>query len=140
MTETRNPDSSAVARLHEGLPDLDPAIRTLAMPADANANGDIFGGWLMSLMDSGAGLIAARRSKGRAVTVAMDGVVFHEPVSVGDEVSVFGEIVKVGRSSMTIAVEAWRRHRVEEVEVKVTEATFTFVAVDQNNRPRPVDA
>jgi acyl-CoA thioesterase YciA len=118
----------------------DPAIRVTAMPADANAYGDIFGGWLMSLMDSGAGLVAARRTKGRAVTVAMDGVVFHEPVSVGDEVSVFGEIVKVGRSSMTIAVEAWRRHRVEEVEVKVTEATFTFVAVDQNNRPRPVDA
>jgi acyl-CoA thioesterase YciA len=118
----------------------DPAIRVTAMPADANAYGDIFGGWLMSLMDSGAGLIAARRSKGRAVTVAMDGVVFHEPVSIGDEVSVYGEIVKIGRTSMTIAVEAWRRHRHEEVAVKVTEATFTFVAVDQNNRPRPVDA
>jgi acyl-CoA thioesterase YciA len=117
-----------------------PAIRVTAMPADANAYGDIFGGWLMSLMDSAAGLIAARRSKGRAVTVAMDGVVFHEPVSVGDEVSVYGEIVKVGRTSLTIAVEAWRRHRHEEVEVKVTDATFTFVAVDQNNRPRPVDA
>ena len=117
----------------------DPAIRVTAMPADANAYGDIFGGWLMSLMDSGAGLIAARRSKGRAVTVAMDGVVFHEPVSVGDEVSVYGEIVKIGRTSMTIAVEAWRRHRHEDVAVKVTEATFTFVAVDQHNRPRPVD-
>jgi acyl-CoA thioesterase YciA len=118
----------------------DPAIRVTAMPADANAYGDIFGGWLMSLMDSGAGLIAARRSKGRAVTVAMDGVVFHEPVSVGDEVSVYGEIVKIGRTSMTIAVEAWRRHRHEDVAVKVTEATFTFVAVDQHERPRPVDA
>ena len=118
----------------------DPAIRVIAMPADANAYGDIFGGWLMSLMDSGAGLIAARRSKGRAVTVAMDGVVFHEPVSVGDEVSVYGEIVKIGRTSMTIAVKAWRRHRHEDVAVKVTEATFTFVAVDQHNRPRPVDA
>ena len=118
----------------------DPAIRVTAMPADANAYGDIFGGWLMSLMDSGAGLMAARRSKGRAVTVAMDGVVFHEPVSVGDEVSVYGEIVKIGRTSMTIAVEAWRRHRHEDVAVKVTEATFTFVAVDQHNRPRPVDA
>jgi acyl-CoA thioesterase YciA len=118
----------------------DPAIRVTAMPADANAYGDIFGGWLMSLMDSGAGLIAARRSKGRAVTVAMDGVVFHEPVSVGDEVSVYGEIVKIGRTSMTIAVEAWRRHRHEDVAVNVTEATFTFVAVDQHNRPRPVDA
>ena len=118
----------------------DPAIRVTAMPADANAYGDIFGGWLMSLMDSAAGLIAARRSKGRAVTVAMDGMQFHEPVSIGDEVSVYGEIVKIGRTSLTIAVEAWRRHRHEEVEVKVTEATFTFVAVDQNNRPRPVDA
>ena len=118
----------------------DPAIRVTAMPADANAYGDIFGGWLMSLMDSAAGLIAARRSKGRAVTVAMDGVVFHEPVSVGDEVSVYGEIGKIGRTSMTIAVEAWRRHRHEDVAVKVTEATFTFVAVDQHNRPRPVDA
>jgi acyl-CoA thioesterase YciA len=118
----------------------DPAIRVTAMPADANAYGDIFGGWLMSLMDSAAGLIAARRSKGRAVTVAMDGVVFHQPVSVGDEVSVYGEIVKIGRTSMTISVEAWRRHRHEEVQVKVTEATFTFVAVDAANRPRPVDA
>ena len=117
----------------------DPAIRVTAMPADANAYGDIFGGWLMSLMDSAAGLIAARRSKGRAVTVAMDGVQFHEPVSVGDEVSVYGEILKIGRSSMTIAVEAWRRHRHEDLAVKVTEATFTFVAVDTNNRPRPVD-
>ncbi len=118
----------------------DPAIRVTAMPADANAYGDIFGGWLMSLMDSGGGLVAARRSKGRAVTVAMDGVQFHEPVSVGDEVSVYGEILKIGRSSMTIAVEAWRRHRHEEAEVKVTEATFTFVAVDANSRPRPVEA
>jgi acyl-CoA thioesterase YciA len=118
----------------------DPAIRVTAMPADANAYGDIFGGWLMSLMDSGAGLIAARRSKGRAVTVARDGVVFHEPVSVGDEISVYGEITKVGRTSLTIAVETWRRHRHEDTAVKVTEATFTFVAVDQNSRPRPVDS
>jgi len=117
----------------------DPAIRVTAMPADANAYGDIFGGWLMSLMDSGAGLIAARRSKGRAVTVAMDGMQFHYPVSVGDEVSVYGEIVKVGRTSLTIAVEAWRRHRHEENEVKVTEATFTFVAVDDEGKPRAVD-
>jgi acyl-CoA thioesterase YciA len=117
----------------------DPAIRVTAMPADANAYGDIFGGWLVSLMDSGAGLIAARRSKGRAVTVAMDGMQFLHPVKVGDEVSVYGEIVKIGRTSMTIAVEAWRRHRQEEEEVKVTEAIFTFVAVDASNKPRPVD-
>ena len=118
----------------------DPAIRVTAMPADANAYGDIFGGWLMSLMDSGAGLIAARRSKGRAVTVAMDGVVFHHPVSVGDEVSVYGEIVRIGRTSLTIAAEAWRRERHSEEAVKVTEAKFTFVAVDEGGRPRPIKA
>lgn len=116
----------------------DPAIRVTAMPADANAYGDIFGGWLMSLMDSAAGLIAARRAKGRAVTVAMDGVQFLAPVKVGDEVSVYGEITRIGRTSMTIATEAWRRHRHEEEAVKVTEATFTFVAVDGEGRPRAV--
>jgi len=109
------------------------------MPADANAYGDIFGGWLMSLMDMGAGLVAARRSHGRAVTVAMDGMQFHLPVKIGDEVSVYGQLTRVGRSSMVIAVEAWRRHRHEEVEVKVTEATFTFVAVDDGGKPRAID-
>ena len=117
----------------------DPAIRVVAMPADANAYGDIFGGWLMSLMDNGAGLTAARRAKGRAVTVAMDGMQFLEPVSVGDEVSVYAQIEKVGRTSMTIAVEAWRRHRSEDSSVKVTEAKFTFVAIDDEGRPREVD-
>jgi acyl-CoA thioesterase YciA len=117
----------------------DPAIRVTATPADANAYGDIFGGWLMSLMDSGAGLVAARRAKGRAVTVAMDGMQFHEPVSVGDEVTVYADITRVGRTSLTIATEAWRRHRHEEEAVKVTEAVFTFVAVDENKRPRPIE-
>jgi acyl-CoA thioesterase YciA len=117
----------------------DPAIRVTAMPADANAYGDIFGGWLMSIMDSACGLTAARYSKGRAVTVAMDGMVFHQPVKVGDEVSVYCEIEKVGRTSMTIAVEAWRRERHSEHAVKVTEAKFTFVAIDQNGRPRGVE-
>jgi acyl-CoA thioesterase YciA len=118
----------------------DPAMRVTAMPADANAYGDIFGGWLMSLMDSGAGLTAARRAKGRAVTVAMDGMQFHHPVKVGDEVSVYTTIEKVGRTSMTIAVEAWRRARESEDAIKVTEAKFTFVAVDDHNKPRPVSA
>ena len=117
----------------------DPAIRVVAMPADANAYGDIFGGWLLSLMDNAAGLTAARRSKGRAVTVAMDGMVFHEPVKVGDEVSVYAEIERVGRTSMTIAVEACRRARHQEESTKVTEAKFTFVAIDDQGRPRPVD-
>ena len=117
----------------------DPAIRVTAMPADANAYGDIFGGWLMSLMDSGAGLVAARHSQGRAVTVAMDGMQFHSPVKVGDEVSVYCEILRVGRTSMRIAVEAWRRPRHVEDAIKVTEASFTFVAVDGDGRPRAVE-
>ena len=117
----------------------DPAIRVVAMPADANAYGDIFGGWLMSLMDNAAGLTAARRSKGRAVTVAMDGMQFHQPVKVGDEVSVYAAIERVGRTSITIAVEAWRRARHQEESIKVTEAKFTFVAIDDNGQPRPID-
>ena len=117
----------------------DPAIRVVAMPADANAYGDIFGGWLMSLMDNAAGLTAARRSRGRAVTVAMDGMQFHQPVKVGDEVTVYAEVERVGRTSMTIAVEAWRRHRSEEEATKVTEARFTFVAIDDSGKPRPVE-
>ena len=118
----------------------DPAIRVVAMPADANAYGDIFGGWLLSLMDNAAGLTAARRAKGRAVTVAMDGMVFHQPVKVGDEVSVYAEIERVGRTSMTISVEAWRRERHLEEQIRVTEAKFTFVAIDEQGRPRPVDS
>ncbi len=116
-----------------------PAMRVTAMPADANVYGDIFGGWLMSLMDSGAGLVAARRAKGRAVTIAMDGVEFHKPVKVGDEVSVYAQITRVGRTSMAIDTQAWRRDRHSEDEELVTSATFTFVAVDNNGRPRAVE-
>ena len=118
----------------------EPVIRITAMPADANAYGDIFGGWLMGLMDMGAGLIAARTSKGRAVTVAMDGMQFHAPVKVGDEVSVYGKVVKVGRTSMGINIEAWRRHRHGEERIKVTEALFTFVAIDDEGKPRAIGA
>ena len=114
-------------------------MRVTAMPADANAYGDIFGGWLMSLMDSGAGLVAARRAKGRAVTIAMDGVEFHKPVKVGDEVSVYAEITRVGRSSLDIETQAFRRERHSEDEELVTSAIFTFVAVDNNGRPRAVE-
>jgi acyl-CoA thioesterase YciA len=119
-------------------PAHEPIIRVTAMPADANVYGDIFGGWLLCLMDNGAGLIAARHSRGRAVTIAMDGVQFLKPVKVGDEVSVYGELRKVGRSSMTIAVETWRRDRFQTEAIKVTEATFTFVAVDETGKPRAV--
>ncbi len=109
------------------------------MPADANAYGDIFGGWLLSLMDHGAGLVAARRAKGRAVTIAMDGMEFLEPVKVGDEVSVYCTIEKIGRTSMVIATEAWRRKRHSEDVCKVTDAKFTFVAIDDDGKPRAVE-
>jgi len=119
-------------------PDREPSIRVTAMPADANAYGDIFGGWLMSLMDMAAGLVAARHSHGRAVTVAMDGMHFHAPVHVGDEVSVYAELVKVGRTSMTIGVQTWARDRHRDDVRRVTEARFTFVAIDQDRKPRAV--
>ena len=119
-------------------PQQAPTIRVSAMPGDANAYGDIFGGWLMSLMDSAAGLTAARRARGRAVTIAMDGMQFHAPVHVGDEVSVYTKIERVGRTSIAIQVESWARDRHGEESRMVTEARFTFVAIDEDRRPREV--
>ena len=115
-----------------------PLVRVIAMPADTNPAGDIFGGWLMAQMDLAAGNAAARRSRGRCATVAVDSMVFHCPVLVGDEVSFYAEVQRVGRTSMTIRVEAWRRGRESEETVKVTEAVFSFVAIDDDRRPRPV--
>jgi len=118
------------------LPRTLPLVRVIAMPADANPNGDIFGGWLLSQMDLAGGSLAAQRARGRCATVAVDGMVFHEPVFVGDEVSCYGELVKTGRSSMTVRIEAWRRHLASDDVRKVTEATFTYVAIGENRRPR----
>src|SRR5262249_39979389 len=92
-------------------PTGEPAIRGVAMPADTNPNGDIFGGWLLSMMDLAAGTVASQRSKGRASTVAIDGMTFHRPVKVGDSVSVYADLVSVGRTSMKIDVAAWRQPR-----------------------------
>lgn len=119
-------------------PEGEPAIRVVARPADANSYGDIFGGWLMGLMDMAAGLVAARQCHGRAVTVAMDGMQFLLPVKVGDEVSVYAKTTRVGRTSMVVATHVWRRPRHEEQMTKVTEAVFTFVAIDDNGKPRPI--
>jgi acyl-CoA thioesterase YciA len=121
-------------------PDQQPAIRVTAMPADANFYGDIFGGWIVSMMDMAAGNVASRRSRGRAVTVAIDAVAFHHPVHVGDEVSVFARVTTVGRSSIKIAAEAWQPDRDSERTSKVTEATFIFVAIDKKGRPRTVES
>jgi acyl-CoA thioesterase YciA len=108
------------------------------MPADTNPAGDIFGGWLMSQMDLAAGSVAALTSGGRNATIAVDGMIFHRPVKVGDEVSLYAALVKVGRTSMKIHVDAWRRPRQSERSEKVTEANFTFVAIDDDGTPIPV--
>ncbi|WP_298955528.1 acyl-CoA thioesterase [uncultured Methylobacterium sp.] len=115
-----------------------PVIRTIAMPADTNPAGDIFGGWLMAQMDLAAGNVAARRARGRCATIAVEGMTFLHPVFVGDEVSLYARIVSVGRSSLKIRIEAWRRARESEETTQVTQALFTFVAIDANRRPRPV--
>lgn len=122
----------------EKMPDCSPTIRTIAMPADTNPAGDIFGGWLMSQMDLAAGSIASLTSHGRSATIAVEGMKFLRPVKVGDEVSLFAELTSTGRSSMQIHVEAWRRERDRETGQKVTEATFTFVALDEDGKSRPV--
>ena len=124
--------------MKQEFPKRDPAIRTIAMPADTNPAGDIFGGWLMAQMDLAAGNTAARIARGRSATIAVDGIQFLKPVYVGDEVTLFAELESVGRTSMKIQVEAWRRARDGDETEKVTEALFTFVALDQTGSPRPV--
>lgn len=114
------------------------AIRTIAMPKDTNPRGDVFGGWLVSQMDLAAGTIASIRSKGRAVTVAIDGLVFHKPVFVGDEISCYVEVIKVGRTSIKLKVEAWVRRALSNDTLNVTEGIFTFVAIDAQGCPREV--
>jgi acyl-CoA thioesterase YciA len=122
----------------EPAPKRQPAVRTIAMPADTNPAGDIFGGWLMAQMDLAAGNAAARRARGRCATIAVDGMVFHSPVRVGEEVTVYADLLAVGRTSMKFRVEAWRRSRDGDESTQVTEAVFTFVALDSGGRPRPV--
>lgn len=116
-----------------------PTLRTIAMPADTNPAGDIFGGWLLAQMDLAAGTAAARRARGRCTTIAIEAMRFLKPVYVGDEVSLYTEIQHVGRTSMRINVQAWRRSRAGEEVEQVTEGDFTFVAIDTNRKPRPID-
>ena len=119
-------------------PTREPALRAIAMPADANPSGDIFGGWLLSQMDLAGGVAAVRRARGRVATVAVTGMNFHLPVFIGDEVSCYAEIVKVGRTSITLKVESWVRRGISGEHIKVTEGLFTYVAIGDDRRPRPV--
>ncbi len=110
-------------------------IQTIAMPADTNPNGDIFGGWLMSQMDLGSSILAAKTAQTRVVTVAMEGMSFLEPVRVGDTVACYAWVEKIGRTSMTIPVEVWVRRFMDGRQVRVTRAVFIYVAVDEAGRP-----
>jgi acyl-CoA thioesterase YciA len=119
--------------------DSELAIRVMAMPADTNASGDIFGGWLMSQVDIAGSIIARRRANGRIVTVAVDSFQFHQPVFVGDLISCYARITRVGRTSLTVNVRAYaeRQGATHEI-IQVTEADLTYVAVDEQRRPRPL--
>ena len=113
-------------------------VRTIAMPADTNANGDIFGGWVMSRMDQAGGIAGVERARGRVVTVKVDSMTYIAPVKVGDVLEVFTEVESIGRTSMKIHIEAWARRFRTHGRDKVTDATFTFVAIGADGRPRPV--
>ena len=132
----RSTADEPVQDISSSLPQRMPTVRVIVMPADANPNGDIFAGWLLWQMDLAGGNLAERRALGRCSTVAVDRAVFHEPVIVGDEVSCYCEIVKTGRTSLAVRIEAWRRPRGSEELRKVTEAIFTYVAIDEDRRPR----
>lgn len=119
-------------------PDEEPALRTLAMPADANPKGDIFGGWVLAQMDLAGAVPAARRAKGRITTVAVDAMRFHQPIFIGDLVSFYANVVRVGTTSLTVKIETWAERRPAGPTVKVTEGSFVYVAIDENGRPRPV--
>lgn len=113
-------------------------IQTLAMPADTNANGDIFGGWLVSQMDLAAGVLAKKTAKGRVATVAIHSMSFIKPVHVGDIVTCYAHLVETGNTSMTISVEVWTESAITFHKYRVTEGTFIFVALDASGKPRKV--
>jgi acyl-CoA thioesterase YciA len=122
----------------ESLPSAEPALRAIAMPADANPRGDIFGGWLLSQMDLAGSTVAIRRAKARVATIAVTSMTFRKPVFVGDEVSCYAEIVKLGNTSITVKIESWVRRGIGGEAVKVTEGLFTYVAIDADRRPVPI--
>jgi acyl-CoA thioesterase YciA len=116
----------------------DLCIRTMAMPADTNANGDIFGGWLLSQMDIGGGIFASKVARSRTVTVAIEAMNFRKAVYVGDLVSVYGKLVRIGRTSVTVHLEAWAIRRRDMQSILVTDGNFTYVSIDDHGRPQAI--
>ncbi|MBA3543431.1 MAG: acyl-CoA thioesterase [Chthoniobacterales bacterium] len=129
---------SEMDRRDDEQPNGELVIRTIAMPADTNPSGDIFGGWIMSQMDLGSGILASKTARARVVTVAVDGMSFLQPVRVGDTVACYARIEKVGRTSMKIPVEVWAQRYRRQKQILVTRAVFTYVAVDEAGSPIPV--
>ena len=123
-----------------GSPHGELTVRVIAMPADTNANGDIFGGWVISRMDQAGGIKGVERAKGRVVTIAIEAMTFIRPVRVGDVLEVYTKVEKVGRTSMKIHIEAWARRFMTHHHEKVTDGNFTFVAIDDEGRSRPIAA
>ncbi|HTC02645.1 MAG TPA: acyl-CoA thioesterase [Xanthobacteraceae bacterium] len=121
-------------------PGTEPAIRTIAMPADTNPHGDIFGGWLLCQMDLAGASVAVRRAGGRVVTVAITAMAFHRPVCVGDQVSCYGSVEKIGNTSITIKIESWALRGTGTTPIKVTEGLFTYVRVGPDGHPQPIAA
>jgi acyl-CoA thioesterase YciA len=139
MTAVPKMPSPTPASGQVALPDGMPVLRVVPMPADVNQHGDIFGGWIMSQVDIAGGVVAARHARGRVATVAVNSFTFKQPVLVGDVVSFFGRVTRVGRTSLTIDVEVYaQRNPGDIVTVKVTEASLTYVAVGADRRPRPL--
>ena len=125
---------------HDAQPAGDLTLRTLAMPADANAAGDIFGGWVMAQMDLACGIRAAERAKGRVVTAAVKEMSFAKPMKIGDTLCIYIDITRIGRTSMTLAVEAWAQRYLSDVMERVTHADFIMVALDGDGKPTPIPA
>lgn len=119
-------------------PDEEPALRTIAMPEDTNAEGDIFGGWLLSQMDLSGSSVATRNADARVVTVGIESMTFHKPVFVGDELSCYASVKETGRTSLAVDIQAWVRRSRRDEFILVTEGLFTYVAVDDDRKPRPV--
>ena len=128
-----------MTKIYTELPDKQPAIRVAAMPADTNSAGTIFGGWIMSQVDIAGSIAALERARGRVVTVAVNSFEFHQPVFVGDLISCYAEVIKVGRTSITIKVEVYaQRCPSNPKTIKVTQAELTYVALDENRKPRGI--